>query len=83
MKKEVKVLLFGKTSQAKKEIEALFHEVQINLENNYKDLAISARKQAEVKLAEYQAAGELKEKEYKKLKEQLDEYTKRMEGYHR
>ena len=69
MKKEVKVLLFGKTSQAKKEIEALFHEVQINLENNYKDLAISARKQAEVKLAEYQAAGELKEKEYKKLKE--------------
>ena len=55
---------------------------QINLENNYKDLAISARKQAEVKLAEYQAAGELKEKEYKKLKEQLDEYTKRMEGYH-
>lgn len=66
----------------KKEIEALFHEVQINLENNYKDLAISARKQAEVKLAEYQAAGELKEKEYKKLKEQLDEYTKRMEGYH-
>ena len=64
MKKEVKVLLFGKTSQAKKEIEALFHEVQINLENNYKDLAISARKQAEVKLAEYQAAGELKEKEY-------------------
>ena len=77
MKKEVKVLLFGKTSQAKKEIEALFHEVQINLENNYKDLAISARKQAE-----YQAAGELKEKEYKKLKEQLDEYTKRMEGYH-
>ena len=75
MKKEVKVLLFGKTSQAKKEIEALFHEVQINLENNYKE-------QAEVKLAEYQAAGELKEKEYKKLKEQLDEYTKRMEGYH-
>ena len=51
-------------------------------DSNYKDLAISARKQAEVKLAEYQAAGELKEKEYKKLKEQLDEYTKRMEGYH-
>lgn len=75
-------MLFGKTSLAKKEIESLFHEVQINLENNYKDLAISARKQAEVKLAEHQAAGELKDKEYKKLKAQLDEYTKRMEGYH-
>ena len=82
VKKEVDVLLFGKPSRAKKEIEALFHEVQINLENNYKDLAISARRQAEVKLAECRAAGDLKEKDYKKLKEQLDEYTKRMEGYH-
>ena len=43
MKKEVKVLLFGKTSQAKKEIEALFHEVQINLENNYKDKSEAKR----------------------------------------
>ena len=82
MKKEVKVLLFGKTSQAKKEIEALFHEVQINLENNYKDLAISARKQAKVKLPEYQAARALEAKDYTKLKEQPDEFTKRLEGYH-
>lgn len=75
-------LLFKKTNPAKKEIEDLFHEVQINLENNYKDLAISARKQAEAKLAEYQESGAIKGKDYARLKEQLDVYTKRMEGYH-
>ena len=68
--------------KVKQQVNSAVNELDMNLANNYKDLAISARKQAEVKLAEYQAAGELKEKEYKKLKEQLDEYTKRMEGYH-
>lgn len=75
-------MLFKKTNPAKKEIEDLFYEVQINLENNYKDLAISARKQAEAKLAEYQESGDIKGKDYARLKEQLDVYTKRMEGYH-
>lgn len=75
-------MLFKKINPAKKEIEDLFHEVQINLENNYKDLAISARKQAEMKLAEYQTSGAIGEKDYTKLKQQLDVYTKRMEGYH-
>ena len=69
-------------SKAERELDMIISELKQFLENNYKDLAITARKQAEIKLAEYQTAGELKEKEYKKLKEQLDEYTKRMEGYH-
>lgn len=68
--------------ERKSEIEALFHEVQINLENNYKDLAIGARKQAEEKLRAYEASGELKGKDLEKLKTKLAEYTKRMEGYH-
>lgn len=66
--------------KAKSEIEYLFHEIQINLENNYKDLAISARKSAEIRL--YELKPVLKEKDYRKLKARLDEYTKRMEGYH-
>ncbi|MGN0391042.1 MAG: hypothetical protein ACI4L2_09545 [Wujia sp.] len=75
--------MFGaKKKNGKQEIEALFHEIQINLENNYKDLAISARKKAEVRLRELQENGELKEKDYGKLKVKLDEYTTRMEGYH-
>ena len=41
-----------KSKQGKKEIEELFNEIQINLENNYKDLAIGARKKAAVRLEE-------------------------------
>ncbi len=73
--------MFDKESKkASQEIKALFNEIQINLENNYKDLAISARKKAETRLLELQSV--LKSKEYDKLKETLDGYTKRMEGYH-
>lgn len=72
----------SKGKQTKKEIEALFNEIQINLENNYKDLAIGARKNAEARLKACEETGELKEKDYKRLKARLDEYTKRMEGYH-
>lgn len=72
----------SKGKQAKKEIEALFNEIQINLENNYKDLAIGARKKAEERLRNMESTGELKDKDYKKLKAKLDDYTKRMEGYH-
>ena len=37
----------SKSKTARKEVEAIFNEIQINLENNYKDLAIGARKNAE------------------------------------
>ena len=74
-------MLFDSTSKkARKEIEALFNEIQINLENNYKDLAIGARKLAEKKLEELK--DDLSAKDYTKLKAKLDDYTKRMEGYH-
>lgn len=73
--------LFDKNSKlAKNEMEYLFNDIQINLENNYKDLAIGARKKAEKRLGELKAY--LKEKDYAKLKARLDDYTKRMEGYH-
>lgn len=70
----------SKSKQVKREIEYLFNEIQINLENNYKDLAIGARKNAEKRLGELKEF--LKEKDYNKLKATLDSYTKRMEGYH-
>ena len=80
MKKEVKVLLFGKTSQAKKEIEALFHEVQINLENNYKDLAHKALKELDELVTKLNEEGQLKEKDYTKLRDKVDDYKRRMAG---
>ncbi len=75
--------MFDKNSkQARREMEALFNDIQINLENNYKDLAIKARKDAELKLASLKEKGELKDKDYAKLKAKLDDFTKRKEGYH-
>ncbi|MBQ9200287.1 MAG: hypothetical protein IJ141_08935 [Lachnospiraceae bacterium] len=72
----------NKSKSARKEVEAIFNEIQINLENNYKDLAIGARKNAEKRLDELKADGSLSDKDYAKLKATLDNYTKRMEGYH-
>lgn len=71
-----------KSKQGKREIEELFNEIQINLENNYKDLAIGARKKAAVRLEELHSEDKLSDKNYNKLKAILDDYTKRMEGYH-
>ena len=71
-----------KSKQACKEMEMLFSEIQINLENNYKDHAIDARKKADARLNELKASGVLIDKHYDKLKEKMDGYTKRMEGYH-
>lgn len=72
----------SKSKRAKQEMESLFNEIQINLENNYKDLAIGARKKASERLEELHAAGELNDKDYGKLKVKMDDYTRRMEGYH-
>lgn len=72
----------SKSKMAKKAIETLFNEIQINLENNYKDLAIDARKKAESRLESLKNSGDLSEKDYDKLKLTLDGYVKRMEGYH-
>lgn len=72
----------SKSKQAKNEMEQLFHEIQINLENNYKDLAIGARKKAAERLEELKAADALNAKDYSKLKERMDDITKKMEGYH-
>lgn len=75
--------MFNKAQkEVKKEIEAIFNDIQINLENNYKDLAIGARKKAEERLDAAKNNNELKEKDYAKLKARLDDFTKRMEGYH-
>ncbi len=70
------------TKIARKEIEGIFRDIQINLENNYKDLAIAARKRAEERLEDLKVSGELADKDYKALKKKLDEYTERMKGYH-
>lgn len=57
------------------------NELQMNLENNYKDLAISARKEAETMYAEMKGKGMLKEKEALAYRKRLDDYAKKMVHY--
>ena len=56
------------------------NDININLENNYKDLAIAAYKDFAETLEKMHEGG-LSEKVYKKYKKILDDFTKRMEGY--
>lgn len=72
----------SKSKHARQEIEALLHELQLNLENNYKDLAIDARRRADSRLEELNMAGELNGRDYARLKMALEDYSRRMEGYH-
>ncbi len=57
------------------------NELQMNLENNYKDLAIAARKEAESLYARMMEEGKFKEKEAVAYRKRLDDYAKRMEHY--
>ncbi len=74
--------MFGsKGKEARREMDALLNEIQINLENNYKDLAIKAKAQAEARMEELIASGELSGKDQEKIKKRMDEYAGRMAGY--
>ncbi len=56
-------------------------ELQMNLENNYKDLAISARKEAEDLYAKMKHDGALKEKDLLSYRKRLDDYAEKMKHY--
>ena len=70
-----------KKNTTKKEIETSLNEIQINLENNYKDLAIKAFKDSSELVERYPNESLIDEKAYGKYKGQLDVFAKRMEGY--
>ena len=70
-----------KRNTTKKEIETSLNEIQINLENNYKDLAIKAFKDSSELIEKYHNTAVINEKTYIKYKQQLDEFSKRMVGY--
>ena len=71
----------GKGKEARREMEAALNEIQINLENNYKDLAIKAKDDAEQRLEERHASCELTGKDYEKMQKRMFEYAARMAGY--
>lgn len=75
--------LFGKreNKKSKKQIETLIKDLQLYLENNYKDLAIEARKDAISFVESAYKQGEISEKSYRGYNQVLNEYSKKMENY--
>ena len=65
-----------KKNTTKKEIETSLNEIQINLENNYKDLAIKAFKDSSELVERYHNESLIDEKAYGKYKGQLDVFAK-------
>ena len=66
----------------KKEIESAFNALDMNLANNYKDLAHAALRQVDELVAKFYSEGQLKEKDHDKLVSRIDEYKRCMAGYH-
>mgnify|MGYP003209275972 CR=1 FL=1 len=65
------------------ELESVINELQVNLENNYKDLAQDALKELHATLEENLATGKMKEKDYNKYKKIADDdYSAKMANYH-
>lgn len=64
------------------ELESIINELQVNLENNYKDLAHDALKKLHATLEENLATGRMKEKDYNKYKKIADDYSNKMANYH-
>lgn len=68
--------------RVKRDIEGRINELEMNLSNNYKDLAHDALKVLQMTIEAYHDSGELKDKDYQKYKLLADSYAMRMKNYH-
>lgn len=68
-------------SKIKIQIETQINELQLYLENNYKDLAIQARKDTIALVEGCYQGKQINEKAYLRYKKILDKYTLEMENY--
>lgn len=62
-------------NKIEKEIELQINDLKLYLENNYKDLAIGALKDAITLVESSHKSGQIKEKSYLGYKKKLGEYT--------
>lgn len=68
--------------KVKQQINAAINELDMNLANNYKDLAHKALRELDDLVESLHAQGELKDRDYTKLVNKVNEYKVRMAGYH-
>jgi hypothetical protein len=61
----------------RKELDMAFNNIQMNLENNYKELAVKARKEAEALVTAKHDSGMLVDKDYVKYSNLLKDYTEK------
>lgn len=67
-----------KKNLEKNAVKKALNEIQINLENNYKDLAIKAYNDAAALIETYRADKKLNDKDYEKYKQELAVFHKRI-----
>ena len=68
-------------SKAKKQMEQKLNAIQMNLENNYKDLTIQSRAEAQTCLEELAEKGILKASDVSAFTKRLEEYDRKMIHY--
>ena len=66
----------------KQQFNAKLTEMNMNLANNYKDLAHDALKELDRMVEDFKASGDLKEKDYQKMRRMVDDYKRKLADYH-
>lgn len=66
----------------KQQLKAKLTEMNMNLANNYKDLAHDALNELDRMVEDFKASGDLKEKDYQKMRRMVDDYKRKLADYH-
>lgn len=66
----------------KQQLNAKLNEMNMNLANNYKDLAHDALKELDQIVEDLKQSGDLKEKDYQKMRQMVDGYKVKLSDYH-
>ena len=66
----------------KQQLNAKLNEMNMNLANNYKDLAHDALKELDQMVEDLKQSGDLKEKDYQKMRQMVDGYKVKLSHYH-
>ena len=74
--------MFFRNLRAKKELDGIIHEIDVNLANNYKSVAHENRKKLIERTEALYEVGALKDKDYVEYRKRYETYTQVMKDYH-